>query len=46
MGTPTDAPLESYLRADVVVHGVDHVVEQVDVQLLREVQQLPGCVVR
>lgn len=41
-----ESRLGSYLRADIVVHGVDHVVEQVDVQLLREVQQLPGCMVR
>lgn len=38
--------LNAYLRADIVVHGIDHVVEQVDVQFLREVQQLPGCMVR
>lgn len=46
MRIPTHTSLESYLGADIIVHGVDHIVEQGDVQLLREVQQLPGCVVR
>ena len=34
------------LGSDVVVYGVDHIVQQVDVQLLREVQQLSGCMIR
>lgn len=38
--------INTYLRSHVVVHGVDDIVQKVDVQLLTEVQQLSCCVIR
>lgn len=35
-----------HLGSNVVVHGVDNIVQQVDVQFLTEVQQLSGWVIR
>lgn len=34
-----------YLGSNVMVHGIDNIVQQIDVQLLTEVQQLSGWVV-
>lgn len=36
----------THLRSNVVVHGVDNIVQQVDVQFLTEVQQLSGWMIR
>lgn len=38
--------LRPHLGSNVVVHGVDNIVQQVDVQFLTEVQQLSGWVIR
>lgn len=35
-----------YLGSNVMVHGIDNIVQKIDVQLLTEVQQLSGWVVR
>lgn len=35
----------THLRSNVMVHGVDNIVQQGDVQLLTEVQQLSGWMI-